>query len=267
MNYILYVILFLCFSVCQANTSLQISGHPRLATSPLAHINEFVISRLLGEGDQARVYKARDTSGKQVAVKVFYTKSETITVHPEKKPFADKLFTSDGSSHASSAEVEIGQALNHPNIIKLYEYGSTLSENGETVDFVVLEYVNGKSIGKTTLSKKEAKLVAIELLDALAHACKMGYIHRDLWSENLYITQNKKLKIIDLGSFEHLHKNQKSSFKSYWKAISVILEEIGLENALLERASKECKNCPLSKNHQKTIVSNLQKIQDALRKV
>src|SRR5574342_477981 len=106
---------FFFFFVFYLTTLLPFILLSRLHTSPLSHINEYHFIKLLGEGDQARVYKAEDPNKKLVAVKVFYTKSEMQQVHPEKKAHIDEVFTVDGSSNAAQAEVHIGSKLDHPN--------------------------------------------------------------------------------------------------------------------------------------------------------
>lgn len=148
----------------------------------------------------SKLYRARVTLGQMnrlVVIKV---------VHPatvQESRYKDLFFQ----------EIGITQALEHPNIIKILEYGET-----ESSPFVVMEYLNGKNlrqiVGPTpTATQKSLPLdltlwVAVETLKALQYAHsftdritgkKQSVIHGDLSPHNLMLTYDGALKLIDFG--------------------------------------------------------------------
>ncbi|TXD32601.1 serine/threonine protein kinase, partial [Lujinxingia vulgaris] len=97
--------------------------------------------------------------------------------------------------------------LNHPNIITLFDYGEH-----EGVRFMVMEYVEGKSLGdliaeRGRLSAAAARRIVDQMLDALHLAHAQGVVHRDLKPENIRILAGETMdgegvevvKILDFG--------------------------------------------------------------------
>ena len=86
-------------------------------------------------------------------------------------------------------EARAASALNHPNIITVYDIGS---EGG--TDFVVMEYVAGKTLDQLIPRKgmrlNEALKLAIQMADALAKAHSAGIVHRDLKPGNVMVTED-----------------------------------------------------------------------------
>jgi serine/threonine protein kinase len=129
------------------------------------------------------VYKARDTHlNRFVALKVLPPEK---VVDPERK----RRFVQ---------EARAASALNHPNIIHIYDIF-----NFEGADFIVMEYVSGKTldrlIGRKGLRLSEALGYAIQIADALAKAHSVGIIHRDLKPSNIMVNENGIVKILDFG--------------------------------------------------------------------
>ena len=96
-------------------------------------------------------------------------------------------------------EAQSSARLNHPNIIQIYDLFDT-----EEYLFFIMEFVKGDSI--RTLLKKNKKFpliifkkIAIQLVDALQYAHKIGIVHRDIKPDNLMIDENGNLKIMDFG--------------------------------------------------------------------
>ena len=127
-------------------------------------LGSYQILSLLGAGGMGVVYKARDTRlNRSVAIKVL--PSDKVSDPERKRRFIQ--------------EARAASALNHPNIITLYDIGS---ESG--IDFIVMEYVAGKTLDQRIPRKgmrlNEALKLAIQIADALAKAHSAGIIHRDL---------------------------------------------------------------------------------------
>src|SRR5438477_9081543 len=125
----------------------------------------------LGEGGMGLVYKALDTHlDRLVAIKVL--PPERVADVERKRRFVQ--------------EAKSASALNHPNIITIYDIAS---ENG--VDFIAMEYVPGKAlnrlISRKGLAVSDVLRYAIQISDALAAAHAAGIIHRDLKPGNVMI--------------------------------------------------------------------------------
>ena len=95
-------------------------------------------------------------------------------------------------------EARAASALNHPNIITIYEIFQANSTH-----VIATEYVEGETLrqrlGRSSLSLSEALNIAIQIADALAAAHKAGIIHRDIKPENVMVRPDGYVKILDFG--------------------------------------------------------------------
>ena len=100
-------------------------------------------------------------------------------------------------------EIEIMRAMDHENVIKLYEAYET-----EKSIYLVLELIQGKSVQdvlkKSAGNRKELSTVQIfnmirSILDALAYMASKGIMHRDLKPDNILLDKNDRVKIVDFG--------------------------------------------------------------------
>jgi predicted Ser/Thr protein kinase len=134
-------------------------------------------------GGMGAVYRARDTRlGRTVALKVLRSDDPEL------------LRRLDREARAASA-------LNHPNIVQIYDVGMAASQAGE--HYVVMEYVEGETLRRRLaggpLPIPELLDLGAQLADGLAKAHRAGIVHRDLKPENLMITPDGLLKILDFG--------------------------------------------------------------------
>ncbi len=135
-------------------------------------ISHYEIVEKLGEGGMGVVYKARDSRlGRTVAIKV---------VNAE---FTQRF----------EREARAIAALNHPHICTLYDVGEQ-----EGAPYLVMEYVEGQPL-KGPLAAGEALPYAIQICEALAAAHKAGIIHRDLKPDNVLLTAEGSVKVLDFG--------------------------------------------------------------------
>jgi Tol biopolymer transport system component/tRNA A-37 threonylcarbamoyl transferase component Bud32 len=137
----------------------------------------------LGAGGMGEVYRARDTRlGREVAIKL---------LRPER--LADPTRRTRFVQEARAAS-----ALNHPNIVTIYEI-----ESAAGVDILVMELVPGKTldalIPRAGMRLGEALRIAIPLADALAAAHAAGIVHRDLKPANVMVTPEGVVKVLDFG--------------------------------------------------------------------
>ena len=144
----------------------------------------YQIEGLIGEGGMSYVYKAKDTKlGRIVAIKVL------------KEQYAeDKEFISKFQEEARSAA-----KLNHLNIVSTFD---TVDEGN--LHFIVMELVEGVTLKnfiqrKGRLSERESIGIALQLIDGIDIAHKMGVIHRDIKPQNIIISTEGVVKIADFG--------------------------------------------------------------------
>jgi serine/threonine protein kinase/Tol biopolymer transport system component len=137
----------------------------------------------LGAGGMGEVYRARDTRlGRDVAVKVL----------PAGFSFdKDRLRRFEQEACAAGA-------LNHPNILSIYDIGTH-----DGAPYVVSELLEGETLRKRlsqpTLPQRRAIDYALQLAHGLAAAHEKGIVHRDLKPENIFITKDGRVKILDFG--------------------------------------------------------------------
>jgi eukaryotic-like serine/threonine-protein kinase len=137
----------------------------------------------LGEGGMGVVYKARDTHlDRFVAIKVL--PAEKVADPERRRRFVQ--------------EAKAASALNHPNIIHIYDI-----DQAEGIDFIAMEYVEGKTLD-ALLPRKGLRLslalkYAVQIADALARAHGAGIIHRDLKPSNVMVDEHGLLKVLDFG--------------------------------------------------------------------
>lgn len=148
-------------------------------------ISHYRILEKIGEGGMGIVYKALDQKlDRTVAVKFLPSQ------------YSDH----DTNKQRFLREARAAAALNHPNILSIYEIGE---EDGAL--FLVMEYINGNTLKAhaSTIATGVPVLQAIEWIEQLAQGLKcahdMNIIHRDIKSENIMMTVDGRLKIMDFG--------------------------------------------------------------------
>ena len=146
-------------------------------------ISHYEVIEKLGEGGMGVVYKARDSHLKRfVALKVLPPEK---VADPERK-------------HRFVQEARSASALNHPNIVTVYDI-----DQSDGIDFIAMEYVEGKTldelIGRKGLKLSEALKYAVQIADALAKAHAAGIVHRDLKPGNVMVTAEGRVKVLDFG--------------------------------------------------------------------
>jgi serine/threonine-protein kinase len=161
----------------------EMFGEEHFANLINKEIGHYKIIGLLGKGGMGEVYLAEDTKlDRKVALKI---------LPPE---FA----ADDGRMKRFIREAKSASALNHPNIITIYE----ISEFEET-NFIAAEFINGKTLNEyaknTPLSYKSAVEIAFQIASALNEAHSAGIIHRDIKPDNVMIRDNGLVKILDFG--------------------------------------------------------------------
>jgi serine/threonine-protein kinase len=154
-----------------------------METADLDAIAHYKVLQRLGAGGMGVVYLAQDTRlGRKVALKL---------LPQEFSRDADRLSRFEQEARAISA-------LNHPNILTIYEIGV-----GEQGHFIATEFVEGETL-RQMLRKRRLDLpdvldIAIQASEALAAAHEAGIVHRDIKPENIMVRRDGYLKILDFG--------------------------------------------------------------------
>lgn len=149
----------------------------------LTSISRYRILEKLGAGGMGEVFLAEDTKlGRKVALKLL---DQELTKN------RDRLNRFDQEAYAASA-------LNHPNILTIYEMGD---EGGR--HFIATEFIDGitlrKRLGGLPMDLAEVMDVAIQVAGALEDAHAAGIVHRDIKPENIMIRRNGHVKVLDFG--------------------------------------------------------------------
>ena len=154
-----------------------------MSLSPNSTLAHYTIISKIGAGGMGEVYRARDTRlDREVAIKLLPT---------EVANDSDRLQRFEQEARATSA-------LNHPNILTVYDIGTH-----EGSPYIVAELLEGEElrdrldVGQIPLRK--AIDYAQQIVSGLSAAHEKGIVHRDLKPENLFITKDDRVKILDFG--------------------------------------------------------------------
>jgi predicted ATPase len=150
---------------------------------PGMRLGPYEILSSLGAGGMGKVYRARDTRlGRELAIKVL----------------SGHLSASREHLARFEQEARSASALNHPNIVTIYEIGAASSTH-----FIAMELVEGRTLTELLASGfmplQKALQLAAQAADGLAKAHEAGIVHRDLKPENLMVTGDGLVKILDFG--------------------------------------------------------------------
>ena len=144
---------------------------------------KYIIQDIIRSGGMAHIYKASDPETKNiVAIKVLQSSSANRK--------AVKGFI---------LEAKMLKKLNHPNIIQIMDFGK---EKG--IPYAVMEYVNGEDLKKLLLYKKIKEIrrrndIILQIGRGLNYLHENNIIHHDIKPENILVSKNNKVKIIDFG--------------------------------------------------------------------
>src|SRR5262245_523137 len=150
-------------------------------------IGHYEIIRKIGRGGMGEVYLALDARlGREVALKLLPPR---FTEHNQRV-------------QRFRQEARAASALNHPNIIIIYEIGKASTESG-SVHFIATEFIEGRTLGALIRSGEvklgEALEVAMQVASALSAAHAAGIVHRDIKPENIMLRPDGYVKVLDFG--------------------------------------------------------------------
>jgi serine/threonine protein kinase len=146
-------------------------------------VDQYELTDLIARSGMASIFKARDSeSGGTVALKIPHVQFESDVVFFER----------------FRREEEIGQRLQHPNIIRV------LTPRNKTRMYLAMEYLDGRPLralmdAERPLPTNQALAIARQLAEALTYLHQNGVVHRDLKPENILVSADGAVKILDFG--------------------------------------------------------------------
>ncbi|GGM01806.1 Stk1 family PASTA domain-containing Ser/Thr kinase [Micromonospora yangpuensis] len=149
----------------------------------------YQVGELLGYGGMAEVHRGRDLRlGRDVAIKMLRTDLAR-----------DATFQMRFRREAQNAA-----SLNHPAIVAVYDTGEEIAPTGETLPFIVMEFVNGRTLKEVLgaegrLQPRRALEICADMAAALEFSHRHGIIHRDIKPGNVMLTQTGQVKVMDFG--------------------------------------------------------------------
>src|SRR2546425_177801 len=154
-----------------------------MTLKPGTKLGRYEIRAKIGAGGMGEVYLAQDSKlDRKVALKILPT--DVATHH-------DRM-------HRFEQEAKAASALNHPNIITIFEI-----EQVDSVNFIATEFIDGQTLRERLrsgpMSLGEVLEVAIQSASALSAAHDAGIVHRDMKPENLMLRRDGIVKVLDFG--------------------------------------------------------------------
>ena len=146
-------------------------------------VGPYEIVAPLGAGGMGEVYRAHDARlGREVAIKVLPA----------------SFAADEGRLRRFEQEARAIGALSHPNILGVYDIGSHMG-----APYVVSELLDGDTlrqrIGTSPLPQRKVIDYAAQIAKGLAAAHEKGIVHRDLKPDNVFVTRDGRIKILDFG--------------------------------------------------------------------
>jgi serine/threonine protein kinase/WD40 repeat protein len=154
-----------------------------VSLSPGHRLGPYLVVGELGSGGMGEVYRARDERlGREVAVKVL---PRDVAADPERRQRFER-------------EARAVAALSHPAVLALYDVGEA-----DGLDFMVTELLAGETLRERlrrgALEWERVAEWGASVADALAVAHVRGIVHRDVKPENLFLTRDGRVKVLDFG--------------------------------------------------------------------
>lgn len=149
----------------------------------------YQVAELLGFGGMAEVHRGRDTRlGRDVAIK-------TLRHDLARDATFQLRFRREAQNAAS---------LNHPAIVAVYDTGEEHAATGEELPYIVMEYVNGRTLKEVLaveqrIQQRRALEIVADICSALDFSHRHSIIHRDIKPGNVMLTQTGQVKVMDFG--------------------------------------------------------------------
>ena len=167
--------------------TVSIDERTRLASTRLGELvlGKWRLDRLIGIGGMAAVFEATHHNGNRVAIKI---------LHPDLAGFEEirERFLAEGYA---------ANRVSHPGVVTVRDEGTT----ADGAVFLVMDLLRGQTLaerlddGREPFSVGEVLEISNQLLDVLVHAHERGIVHRDIKPENVFLTADKRVRLLDFG--------------------------------------------------------------------
>jgi serine/threonine protein kinase len=162
-----------------------------------ARLGPYEILDLVGAGGMGEVYRARDPRlGRDVAIKVL---PDEVGAGPERL----RRFEQEARAVA---------ALSHPNILTVFDVGSHPSADAPATatPYVVMELLEGETlrevVSRRSPSQRQVLSFGVQVARGLEAAHAKGIVHRDVKPENVFVTSDGRVKLLDFGLAKQLDR-------------------------------------------------------------
>jgi len=185
-------------------------------------IGHYHVLNRIGRGGMGDVFLSQDTRlGRKVALKLLRS----------------DLTANDDRLRRFQQEARAASALNHPNILTIYEIGSENSTH-----YMATEYVEGETLRQRMAGARikfsEALDIAMQVAGALAAAHQAGIVHRDIKPENIMVRQDGYAKVLDFG-LAKLTEQAPNSNNSTWPTLAKVETNPGIVMGTAQYMSPE----------------------------
>ena len=170
-----------------SHLTVSMDERTRLASTRLGELvlGKWRLDRLIGIGGMAAVFEATHRNGNRVAIKI---------LHPDLAGFEviRERFLAEGYA---------ANRVSHPGVVTVRDEGTT----ADGAVFLVMDLLRGQTLAerleeeREPFSVGEVLEISNQLLDVLVHAHERGIIHRDIKPENVFLTADKRVRLLDFG--------------------------------------------------------------------
>jgi TolB-like protein len=198
-------------SVAEAAQEMVGAQRHRLSAAG-TQLAQYKVISMLGAGGMGEVYLAEDTRlGRKVALKLL----------------APELTMDQRGLKRFEQEARAASALNHPNILTIYEFGEA-----DGMHFIASEYVDGVTLrGKMATGGLDLDVsvdIAIQIASALSAAHDGGIIHRDVKPDNVIVRNDGLVKVLDFGIAKLAERRIGQTARRTGSTVTSSISEVGL---------------------------------------
>ncbi len=152
----------------------------------------YEVLEVLGTGGMGTVYRANNVTLERIVAL---------------KTLSSLLSANSGFVQRFLKEARVVARLNHPNIVQIYDFGCV-----DDIHYIAMEYVDGQSLRKQLtlgrFTERDALVIIRQAVRALAVAHGQGIVHRDIKPDNIMLTLQGDVKLVDLGIAKLVEEDQ-----------------------------------------------------------